>query len=252
MNRSALIVDDNRPLAEDLAEILESEGYDVCIFDDPQAVLAKADKLSFDVALIDVRMPVVDGVELQRRLREHNPDACYVMMTAYTEDDRVAQALASGVCAVLNKPVPLKQLFYALSGRAPCALLVVEDDSAFLQALCEALHEDGYDCHPAASAMDAKREAQRMLAERAAAPEEKRKPIALVVDVRLPDGDGASLAAELSRMLTAPVVIIAGADPELQQRLRASYAGVRLSVLEKPFSPAALLSALRDVIGERR
>jgi two-component system, response regulator PdtaR len=250
MTRSALIVDDNRSLAEDLAEILEAEGYAVNVYSDPSVVLAHAKELAFDVALIDVRMPGVDGVTLQRSLRIHHPDACYVMMTGYSDEEHLAQARASGVTAVLSKPVPLPALFAALATRSPCALLVVEDDPAFLHALCEALDDAGYTCHPVGSAAEARVEAARLLETRDVDPPcgtERR--FALVVDVRLPDGDGATLAAELSGLMGAPVVVITGSDAEGPRRILAERCAREVRVLEKPFSPSSLLRTLRDITG---
>jgi CheY-like chemotaxis protein len=49
-------------------------------------------------------MPALDGVALQRRLAERHPRARYILMTAYTEDHRLAHALDAGVCRVLTKP----------------------------------------------------------------------------------------------------------------------------------------------------
>lgn len=249
MTRSALIVDDNRSLAEDLAEILEAEGYAVNVYSDPTVVLAHARELAFDVALIDVRMPGVDGVTLQRTLRIHHPDACYVMMTGYSDDEHLAEARASGVTAVLSKPVPLPALFAALATRSPCALLVVDDDPAFRHGLCEALEDAGYTCHPVGSASEARAEAARLLAAREAHTGDEPRSFALVIDVRLPDGDGATLAAELSQRMGAPVVVITGADPEEPRRLLAERCSRRVRVLEKPFSPSSLVSTLRDLTG---
>jgi CheY-like chemotaxis protein len=101
MTKTALIVDDNRALAEDLAEILEAEGYRTRIFDDPELVLRAEPDLHFDVALLDVRMPGMDGVTLQRLLMQRHPEARFVLMTAYADDQRIAQGLAAGACALL-------------------------------------------------------------------------------------------------------------------------------------------------------
>ena len=116
MPRRALIVDDNRPLAEDLGEILAFEGYEVRVYDDPHEALGHGD--FFDVALLDMRMPGMDGVELHLRLSRACPGAQFILMTAYTEDERVQRALASGVRCVLIKPVPLPELLSVMAETA--------------------------------------------------------------------------------------------------------------------------------------
>ena len=111
----ALVVDDNRSLAEDLAEILELEGYVVHVFDDPAEAVRRASELEFEFALLDVRMPGMDGVALHAQLLRGHPRASYILMTAYSEDERIGEALAAGVRCVLSKPVPLDELLRTMA-----------------------------------------------------------------------------------------------------------------------------------------
>jgi DNA-binding response OmpR family regulator len=113
--KTALIVDDNRALAEDLAEILESEGYQSRVIFDPRSLLGEDACFDFDVALLDVRMPALDGVSLQRILMRRRPHARFVLMTAYEDDRHIVQGLPSGVSAVLTKPVLVEQLLLVLA-----------------------------------------------------------------------------------------------------------------------------------------
>jgi DNA-binding response OmpR family regulator len=234
MTRRALVVDDNRALAEDLGEILAGEGYEVTVFHDPVRALEAARDLPFDVALLDVRMPRLDGVSLHRLLMESHPDARFVLMTAYTEDDRIAQALAAGVSAVLTKPLSLGALLAAIddTGQAEQkSLLLVEDDVSFGEALSEVLRDNGYSV----------RLVHSMAAARAAHLEGM---VAIVADVRLPDGDGNELAMELHARCRAPVVLITGFDAD-QARTTGQLENARL--LTKPFSADALLGTLREL-----
>jgi two-component system response regulator HydG len=114
VTRSALIVDDNRALAEDLGEILEGEGFVVRVFFDPLDAVGDSDQLNFDVALLDVRMPGMDGVELFRALARAHPGAKFILMSAYADDRRIREALAEGVELVLSKPVSVPKLLHAL------------------------------------------------------------------------------------------------------------------------------------------
>jgi DNA-binding response OmpR family regulator len=236
MTRTALVVDDNRALAEDLGEILGAEGYQVHVFDDPLRALAECETLDFDVALIDVRMPRLDGVSLHRRLMEQHPHAVFVLMTAYSEDERIAQALSAGVRTVLEKPVALAELLRVIGAPSEVnarEVVLVEDDEAFGGALSEALVESGF----------VVRHVRTLAAARAL-------PAHLldtsVVDVRLPDGDGTDLAIELCRRPNAAVVLISGFDLDEPHRL-AERVGQRARFLTKPFSPDALLRLLNEL-----
>ena len=239
MTRRALVVDDNRALAEDLGEILTSEGYEVTVFHDPMRALEQSAELVFDVALLDVRMPKLDGVSLHRHLMETHPEARFVLMTAYTEDDRIAQALAAGVSQVLTKPVTLAALLEAIDHAGPSeqkSLLLVEDDVSFGEALSEVLRDSGYTVrlvHCMAEARDARLEGMA----------------AIVADVRLPDGDGTALAVELRKISSAPVVLITGYDADEASII--GPIGKQARLLTKPFSADALLGALRELCREK-
>ena len=114
MSPSALIVDDNRALAEDLGEILEGEGFAVRVFFDPLQAVAQSAELSFDVALIDVRMPKMDGVELCRTLASTHSASAFILMTAYADDQRIRDARSSGVETVLDKHISVPRLLQVL------------------------------------------------------------------------------------------------------------------------------------------
>ncbi len=118
MTRKILIVDDNRDLAECIAELLEDEGWEVHVEDNPKRAARQGHQQPFDVGLLDVHMPGMDGIELHERLRATNPGARYVMMTAYSTDERLDLLRDRGVMTVLPKPVPLDALMAALEGAA--------------------------------------------------------------------------------------------------------------------------------------
>lgn len=239
MQKNALIVDDNRALAEDLAEILEGEGYRVAVYDDPQRVLEQEADLRFDVALLDVRMPGMDGVTLQRLLMRSHPSARFVLMTAYADDTRISQGLSAGAAAVLTKPVPLKELFAALGDSGSRALLLVEDDARFREVLSEALSQSGYTCRSAASAEEARKLLDQL------GDSGDLQPELGVIDVRLPDQDGAQFALELTQRKGLRCVLITGWNIDPDSPIRRE-----LTVITKPFSPDVLLRVLSQLRGE--
>jgi CheY-like chemotaxis protein len=109
-----LIVDDNVDLAENLAELLEEDGYKTMAMTDPKAVLAKVKELDFDAAILDIRMPEIDGVDVLAELKKRFPEARFVMMTAHAADPRIELAHSLGINALLYKPIPFDELFEQL------------------------------------------------------------------------------------------------------------------------------------------
>lgn len=122
MSRRILIVDDNRDLAENLGELLELEGFEPTVLSSARAALEQGAELDFDVALLDIRMPDVDGIELCALLGSTHPDALFLLMTAFTPEIRMAEAEDAGALMVLPKPVPLDQLMQLLSDNQQAAL----------------------------------------------------------------------------------------------------------------------------------
>ena len=110
MSRRVLIVDDNRALAENLAELLELEGFHTAVASQADEARRKAAQEEVDSAVLDVRLAETDGVALHAELSRLRPSARFILMTAYMTDARVADALRAGVHAVLPKPVPIERL----------------------------------------------------------------------------------------------------------------------------------------------
>lgn len=232
MTQRVLIVDDNRDLAENIAEILESEGYVTIVASHPTEALDRAEDVDFGIAILDIRMPGMDGVSLFERLSALRPNATYILMTAFSTDQRIADALRAGVKTVLPKPVPVDELLALLPPPSTDVIdvLVVDDDAALSRALVEELQRKGYRPHAAGSHA----EALDSLG--------SRPPQAAIVDVRLPDGDGAELAKSICREHGIPVVLITGF--EVSDATRALGAQYPCVVLSKPFDPDELLETL--------
>ncbi|NLY93834.1 MAG: response regulator [Myxococcales bacterium] len=104
MSPRVLVVDDNVDLAENVADILECEGFEAVCSTSPEEALRQVSGEDFDCVVLDVRMPGMDGVELLARIRERLPRAGFVFMTAYATDERLNAAQRSGVLGVLAKP----------------------------------------------------------------------------------------------------------------------------------------------------
>jgi DNA-binding NarL/FixJ family response regulator len=99
-----LLADDHRMLREGLRRTLEEEGLEVVgEAADGEEALRLAAKLRPDVVLMDVTMPVLDGVEATRQLHEHLPDIPVVILTMHADREVLARAIRAGAAGYLVK-----------------------------------------------------------------------------------------------------------------------------------------------------
>jgi CheY-like chemotaxis protein len=98
-----MIVDDDQDLAESLADLLQVFGYEVDIATNGKDALQRAQAADFDITFMDVRMPVMNGVDSCLAIKRIKPQARIVMMTGYKEPI-LAKATAAGAEGPLQKP----------------------------------------------------------------------------------------------------------------------------------------------------
>jgi PAS domain S-box-containing protein len=117
MRGRALVVEDNLPLAENVAELLEAEGLEVQVCTSGAEARARAGERGFDVAVVDVGLPDVRGVDLVPDLRAGMPDGEVILMTGGATLDTAIAAVQRGVLAYVQKPFQPEELL-ALVDRA--------------------------------------------------------------------------------------------------------------------------------------
>ena len=100
-----LIVDDELSVRDSLAKWFTEEGYDVATAESANEALTRVAELTFDVALVDIKMRGTDGIELQRRLHEIYPDMLVIIMTGYASVETAIAALKNGAFDYVNKPL---------------------------------------------------------------------------------------------------------------------------------------------------
>lgn len=104
-----LVVDDDRLVLAALAEGLRSAGYRVTGVASGPDALASAERDAPDLALLDVRMPEMSGIELGRRLREQF-SVPFMFLSAYGDQGVVQEAVAEGALGYLVKPLDIQQI----------------------------------------------------------------------------------------------------------------------------------------------
>ena len=105
-----LIVDDEKSQREQLSGFLKKQGFNVTTAESGMEAISLCEDKSFEVALIDLKMPGMDGIELLKRLKESNPEIQVIMMTAYASVDTAVDAMKLGAYHYVNKPINLEEL----------------------------------------------------------------------------------------------------------------------------------------------
>jgi DNA-binding NarL/FixJ family response regulator len=104
MTPRLLLVDDHKLLRQGLRRTVEEAGFDVVgEAGDGEEAVRLAIELQPDLVLMDVTMPVLDGIEATRRLRHSAPEARVVILTMHGEEETIARALRAGALAYLLK-----------------------------------------------------------------------------------------------------------------------------------------------------
>lgn len=105
---TVLIVDDHRPLAENLAEILEESGFDAVVLDSAEAAIQGRDvRARADLIVTDFKLPGLNGSDLIRTLRSEGVRTPALVISAYTDEKILEDVRAAGVAAFLPKPVDI-------------------------------------------------------------------------------------------------------------------------------------------------
>jgi DNA-binding NtrC family response regulator len=100
-----LIVDDELSVRDSLAKWFHEEGYEVGTAEDASGALTKMAEKPWDVVLCDIKMRGTDGIELQRRMHEIEPNLIVIMMTGYASVETAVTALKNGAYDYVTKPL---------------------------------------------------------------------------------------------------------------------------------------------------
>ena len=110
-----LVVDDEPDICSNLSDILSEFGYFVDTCTSPREAIRKAYEHPYDLAVLDLRMPGMDGVELFRELRKSHPGTEAILVTAYAEQQTAETATREGIREIVPKPVDVPQLLHVLA-----------------------------------------------------------------------------------------------------------------------------------------
>ena len=230
-----LVVDDNRDHAESLTEVFALEGHEAYSVCSGEEAVRAYESDQFDIAFIDIVMPGKSGIESFLEIKRLRPDAKVYMMSAYSVEQVIEQAMDNGAMGVLSKPVDPVKVLASLSRVGPNGIvLVADDDPEFSRKLHGMIQATGYSCGLVTEARDALSQIETSNDE------------VLIFDLRQPLMAGVELYSDLRRSGRArPTVLIA---PMSENRVGTEdpLSDVELTgILLKPFDPGVLVEKLR-------
>jgi len=121
-----IIVDDEKPIRAALRDILEYEGYDVDEAKDGEEGLDMIMRTSYDVALCDIRMPKLNGLELLQKANEASRSTQFVMISAFGNVENAVEATKRGAFDFITKPPDLNRLLITVRNAIERSKLVQE------------------------------------------------------------------------------------------------------------------------------
>ena len=107
---SVLVVDDDAGIRKTLSKILEKEGYLVETVENGMEAIKASNKRFFNVALIDIRLPDIEGTRLLERLKEHEPKMVKIIITGYASLQNAIEAVNKGADGYVLKPFDATEL----------------------------------------------------------------------------------------------------------------------------------------------
>jgi DNA-binding NtrC family response regulator len=103
-NMKILLVDDDEWIRDSLSLFFEAEGCDLLTFETAEEGMEAVKKQAYDIVISDYKLPGMDGLEFLRRVRENQPNAFEVLITAYANCEIVKEANEIGVKDIIPKP----------------------------------------------------------------------------------------------------------------------------------------------------
>lgn len=240
VENSILIVDDDRDAGQNLADILTDLGYRVGVATDGFSALEMAKKQKYQIALLDLKMPGMDGLTLASKLKEVSASTVVILTTAYANRDTLVAAPKHGVWRVFSKPLNLPLIIPSLVevSKQPLILLV-EDDADLCHSLSDVLQDKGYRVCFATeidSALSLLQDTDFHV---------------VLIDMKLSGGYGDEVFLKVRDISDkARVVLVTGHRHEMEDRIQRSLSAGADAVCYKPFQLPELLGTLQKLSAE--
>jgi len=231
-----LVADDLRSIRLTLGGILEDEGYNVVTVENGYQAIEAVRKTHFGAIFMDIKMPGINGVQTFREVKKIDPKATVIMMTAYSVEDLVKEALEEGAYAVIYKPFDIDRVVATIEEllHEKMLILVVDAKLSDRETLKAILEDKGY---RVATARDGA-EAIQMV---------KTKHYDIIfLEARLPNTDGVAVFEQVKEIDPQAAVIMMTGDTEDDLVKRAANYNT-YACIHKPFDVEKVIALVEHI-----
>ena len=110
-----LLIDDDVWIRNSLDLYFDGEGVDLLALETAEEGLETLKKISYDIIIVDYRLPGIDGLEFFKRIKATHPEAIKILITAYKDQKVLSEAAKIGIQYLIEKPFTIKTIEQALS-----------------------------------------------------------------------------------------------------------------------------------------
>ena len=118
--KSILVIDDDKSILRTFTRILQKTGCDIDVAETGREAMEKAEKRHYDLALVDVRLPDMDGTDLLAKMKDTMRDTVKIVITGFPSMEVGVRALDEGADAYLVKPVRPEDLLMLIEEKLKC------------------------------------------------------------------------------------------------------------------------------------
>jgi len=242
---SILIVDDNASLCRTMSLVLERKGYEVATAREGMEAIETVTERAFDMIFMDIKMPVMDGVDTYKRVKKIRPDAVVVMMTGYAVEDLVQEALREGAYGVIYKPLDMDKIAVLIEKARETGggafILVVDDNPEACTTIRNILVKKGFEVSTAHTG------------EEAIARARERAHQIVLIDVKLPTLNGLETYLAIREINPATTAIMMTAyRQEVGHIVQEALENNAYTCLYKPLDMAGVLEIIDGILTRRQ
>ncbi|PKN01483.1 MAG: hypothetical protein CVU77_05140 [Elusimicrobia bacterium HGW-Elusimicrobia-1] len=237
-----LVVDDEENLALLLETILKAKGYEVETAYNGKEAVEKAKNTPFDLCLLDIRLPDINGVEVFLKLKEISPTMSVMMMTAYAVENLIEVALKEGAYTCIHKPFDIECLLMLIKEALESKkriILIADSSKETREQIKDFLLEKHYTLFEAGTGADVIENVKKV------------KFDVMLLDYKLPDLNGIEVFKK-SREIDPSIVVIILLDKTIEHLCEDALKYGFYGWLPKPIDKDSLIRHIEKILGKKK